>query len=229
MSFNALICSCFACSNNTSKTYCTRRNVIVLIVLIWVVMLCMNVPTLLAHRVKTVYGYTYCGIRAHAIGPMFVTFFAFAYALPLALVCVLYVLIMRFLQRANRTLAAHAHGRERTAHASRVIVLVVVVFGLSWLPHHVNALLSYYVGPPSGKAYEVVRVLCNCMAYGNSCANPIIYNYVSREFRKSFKEVICRLESRHASALPATTSEMVHMMVSTNGDDNKHGPPIELV
>ena len=216
----------FVARSNTSKSYCTRRNVVVLIALIWVVMLCLHIPTLLAHRMKTLYGYTYCGITRNAIGPMFVTFFVFAYALPLLLICVLYMLIMRFLQRSNRSTHAHAQSRERTARASRVIILVVVVFGLSWLPHHVNALVSYFGAPPTGKAYEVIRVLWNCMAYGNSCANPIIYNYVSREFRKSFKEVVCCRTAR--AQAPSTTTEMVHMM-PTDGSNNTNGSPREVV
>lgn len=197
-----------------------------LIAFIWVVMLCLHVPTLLAHRRKTFYGYTYCGITAHAIGPMFVTFFVFAYALPLLIICVLYLLIVRFLQRSNRSmLAAHANARERTARASRVILLVVVVFGLSWLPHHVNALVSYFGTLPSGEVYQVIRLLWNCMAYGNSCANPIIYNYVSHEFRKSFKEAVCCREKRCNG--PSTTSEMVHMMPTEGG--NTTSIPREVV
>ena len=42
---------------------------------------------------------------------------------------------------------------------------------------------------PYSAYYEVFRILVNCLAYGNSCANPIIYNYVSVEFKKGFREI----------------------------------------
>ena len=32
----------------------------------------------------------------------------------------------------------------------------------------------------TGTYYEVFRILWQCLAYGNSAANPFIYNYVSQ-------------------------------------------------
>jgi galanin receptor 1/allatostatin receptor len=81
--------------------------------------------------------------------------------------------------------------RRRTARASKVIILVVVVFAVLWLPLHVNQLLSVFGTVPNEHWYEVFRVICNCLAYGNSCANPIIYNFVSKEFKRGFREVVC--------------------------------------
>ena len=40
---------------------------------------------------------------------------------------------------------------------------------------------------------QVLRVLCFCMSYGNSCANPIIYNYASTDFRAGFRRAVYRL------------------------------------
>jgi len=40
---------------------------------------------------------------------------------------------------------------------------------------------------------QVLRVLWYCMSYGNSCANPIIYNYASTDFRAGFRRTVRRL------------------------------------
>jgi len=40
---------------------------------------------------------------------------------------------------------------------------------------------------------QVLRVLWFCMSYGNSCANPIIYNYASTDFRAGFRRAVYRL------------------------------------
>jgi len=40
---------------------------------------------------------------------------------------------------------------------------------------------------------QVLRVLWYCMSYGNSCANPIIYNYASSDFRAGFRRAMHRL------------------------------------
>ena len=56
-------------------------------------------------------------------------------------------------------------------------MVVVVVFGVSWLPLHLQSLAAYFgLESPRGAVYEVFRVLWNCMAYSNSCANPFIYH-----------------------------------------------------
>jgi len=40
-------------------------------------------------------------------------------------------------------------------------------------------------------ALQAVSVLWNCLAYFNSCVNPIIYNRTSKEFRDAFLEASC--------------------------------------
>ena len=80
---------------------------------------------------------------------------------------------------------------SRTAKEAKVIISVVLVFAVSWLPFHVNILVGLYGRPPLGAYYEAFRVLWDCMAYGNSCINPIIYNYVSSDFRRSFRDIMC--------------------------------------
>ena len=33
-------------------------------------------------------------------------------------------------------------------------------------------------------------VVWNCLAYANSCVNPIIYNYTCKDFREAFRSVV---------------------------------------
>ena len=47
-----------------------------------------------------------------------------------------------------------------------------------------------------GNLLQAVSVLWNCLAYFNSCVNPIIYNRTSKEFRDAFLEV-CGCHGRH--------------------------------
>ena len=47
---------------------------------------------------------------------------------------------------------------------------------------------------------QAVSVFWNCLAYFNSCVNPIIYNSTSKEFRDAFVDVCrCRRPARHGS------------------------------
>ena len=50
----------------------------------------------------------------------------------------------------------HVQGvSERTSKACRVISLVVIVFGVSWLPYHVNIILACFDRIPDSLFYEV--------------------------------------------------------------------------
>ncbi|KAK2142246.1 hypothetical protein LSH36_980g00016 [Paralvinella palmiformis] len=176
--------------NNETARYRTRRNVVLVNAVIWLVILAVNVPSVLIQEVKRFDdNFSYCGLSDGTTNAFFLTFFIFGYALPLFVICLLYLVVLCHLTRAGASTAME-QTRSRTARASKVIILVIAIFTVSWLPQHVNQMLSAYGTVPEGKAYEVFRILCNCMAYGNSCANPVIYNFVSKDFKKGFKEVV---------------------------------------
>ena len=202
--------------STTSARYRTKSNVIICCLCIWGTSLGSQIPVLLAHTVKTMGVYSYCGITTSAVEAVFLTFFVFAYVLPLLLICVLYVPIMWHLRPSKTSTVDNAHSKERTARACKVIILVVVVFCISWLPLHINSLVATYGTLPRGKFYEVFRVLWNCMAYGNSCANPFIYNYASKEFRKAFHDVLCCYSCKKArrNGEAKTQSELTKMVTA---------------
>ena len=133
--------------------------VISFIVLLWISVMVVNVPTLLAHTTKRFDYYTYCGVENYAIGPLIFTFFAFGYALPLLVIGALYARIVHFLRSRKPTSIDQQRARERTSRACRVVSLVVVVFGIAWLPHHVNAIVSFYYPLPDGSLYLVRTIL----------------------------------------------------------------------
>jgi len=83
------------------------------------------------------------------------SFFAFGYALPMFIITVLYVLIAWHLASHKPTTTNQSRSRERNARTLRVIILVVLVFGISWLPTHAQAITSYFVPLPSGAVYQV--------------------------------------------------------------------------
>ena len=178
-------------SQGTAK-FRTKRNITIINVSIWIIMTLVNIPVLLISKTRMYGDYTFCGSNPTLTTPLFLTFFAFAYALPLTLIIILYLMIVVYLRRQTAGSALDkSHGRERTARACKMIVLVVVVFMLSWLPSHTQQMIALYHPLPSGPVYHTFRILWECMSFANSCANPIIYNFGSQDFRKCFKQIIC--------------------------------------
>ena len=216
----------------SSARWRTRRKVSCAIGAIWAVMLMGNLPTLLIYRVKLYpatgggyeYPYYYCGVEDKATGRrLFLPFFVLTYVLPLSVITTLYLLVLRFLRHNDANSSARVKARrgnqatatptststpldERTQHATRILVVVVVIFAVCWLPLHAHLLFSYFTAQPQSRAYEVSRGLFHCLAYANSCMNPIIYNYVSRDFRRSFRSIFaarCRWCARKPTTTPS--------------------------
>ncbi|XP_005659869.1 galanin receptor type 1 isoform X2 [Sus scrofa] len=76
--------------------------------------------------------------------------------------------------------------KKKTA---QTVLVVVVVFGVSWLPHHVIHLWAEFGVFPLTPASFLFRITAHCLAYSNSSVNPIIYAFLSENFRKAYKQV----------------------------------------
>lgn len=84
---------------------------------------------------------------------------------------------------------------------AQTVLLVVAVFLLSWLPHHIITMWAEFGHFPLNNISFTFRIISHCLAYGNSCINPILYAFLSENFRKACRQVFtCRLFLRPASA-----------------------------
>ena len=83
------------------------------------------------------------------------------------------------------------NGEERRHHVTRVVIIVVLVFAICWGPLHIQLLVAYYGHIPENPIYYAMLIIWYCLAFGNSVLNPIIYNFFSSDFRRSFRQVMC--------------------------------------
>ena len=174
----------------------TKQNVIILIVTIWLVMLLVNIPIIFTHGAMfdPSTGQMACYNYGNKIGrELYATFFMFAFVLPLSIITIIYLAILVYIRKQRPTSQAVTTKRSssRKKRASTMIVVVIVIFGICWLPLHIHLLVAYFGTVTNDPVYLTISVFWNCLAYTNSCVNPIIYNYTSGEFRESFREAIC--------------------------------------
>lgn len=186
----------------------SRTNVVVMIVTIWVVMLMVNSPVLMSYGVvENERGLTDCDIADHSVGQaLFGAFFVFAYLLPLGVIGMFSVAILRHIHR-TKPLTFKNRTENKKKQVGRMLILVVVIFALSWMPVHIHILVFFFGTLPDNDFYRAVSVLWNCLAYFNSCVNPIIYNHTSKEFRDAFREAVCRGRSASSSSSSASPQE----------------------
>ncbi|XP_022070965.1 galanin receptor type 1-like [Acanthochromis polyacanthus] len=120
--------------------------------------------------------------------------FVVGYLLPLALISVCYAKVLNHLHKKLKNVSKKSElSKKKTA---QTVLAVVVVFCLSWLPHHIVHLWVEFGSFPLNQASFVFRVAAHCLAYSNSSVNPIIYAFLSENFRNSYRQVFwCRAPS----------------------------------
>ncbi|CAO2594586.1 Galanin receptor type 1 [Lemmus lemmus] len=113
--------------------------------------------------------------------------FVFGYLLPLLLICFCYAKVLNHLHKKLKNMSKKSEASKKKT--AQTVLVVVVVFGISWLPHHVVHLWAEFGAFPLTQASFFLRITAHCLAYSNSSVNPIIYAFLSENFRKAYKQV----------------------------------------
>ncbi|XP_029437352.1 galanin receptor type 1-like [Rhinatrema bivittatum] len=109
------------------------------------------------------------------------------YLLPLVLITCCYMKVLCHLHNKIRIISKKSQRSKRKT--TQTVLAVVAAFSLSWLPHHIITLWADFGTFPLTEASFAFRITSHCLAYGNSCVNPIIYAFLSENFRKAYREV----------------------------------------
>ncbi|XP_060767122.1 galanin receptor type 1b [Neoarius graeffei] len=121
-----------------------------------------------------------------------VTILVIGYLLPLLLITCCYTKVLYHLHKKIKNMSRKSeHSKRKTA---QTVLLVVAAFLFCWMPHHIIAMWVEFGEFPLNDASFVFRIMSHCLAYGNSCVNPILYAFLSENFRKACQQVFtCRL------------------------------------
>ncbi|XP_069909018.1 galanin receptor type 3 [Oryctolagus cuniculus] len=116
--------------------------------------------------------------------------FAAGYLLPVAVVSLAYGRTLRFLWAAVGPAGAAAEARRRaTGRAGRAMLAVAALYALCWGPHHALILCFWYGRFAFSPATYACRLASHCLAYANSCLNPLVYALASRHFRARLRRL----------------------------------------
>ncbi|XP_008482465.1 gastrin/cholecystokinin type B receptor-like [Diaphorina citri] len=82
----------------------------------------------------------------------------------------------------------------------KMLIVIVVVFVICWAPMLIDNLLTAWSFIPYERTgefvhYKYMGIAFHLMAYLNSCVNPIVYGFMSKHFRESFKKTLCHKKS----------------------------------
>ncbi|XP_069123050.1 allatostatin-A receptor-like [Argopecten irradians] len=186
----------------TSMRIRNSRNTYIMVYLTWIIMLGGNIPVIFEFSLKE-----FQDIRNRsgcvdidffnnaypASQPFYGCFFAFGYVIPLTLTCILYgFMIKRLLYGVVPGGSQRPDSMRTKKRVTRMVVIVVVIFAICWLPIQiVFVLISFgHVGMHS-RFFVGSLIASNCLAYMNSCVNPVLYAFLSENFRRSFRRLLC--------------------------------------
>lgn len=122
--------------------------------------------------------------------------FMFGYVIPVLIVSLSYTRTIKYLWTAVDPLDGMSESKRAKRKVTKMIIIVTVLFCICWLPYHVVILCYLYGDFPFNQTTYAFRLLSHCMAYANSCVNPIVYALVSKHFRKGFKKVFSCILSK---------------------------------
>ncbi|KAK1885669.1 Somatostatin receptor type 5 [Dissostichus eleginoides] len=114
---------------------------------------------------------------------------------PLLVICLCYLLIViKVRSVGKRAQATSSRRRKSERKITRMVVVVVAVFVLCWLPFYALNIINLLVVLPGD--FRGLYVFVVVLSYANSCANPILYGFLSDNFKRGFRKALCGASRR---------------------------------
>uniref|UniRef100_A0A669CBZ8 Leukotriene B4 receptor 2b n=1 Tax=Oreochromis niloticus TaxID=8128 RepID=A0A669CBZ8_ORENI len=171
MSVNRLLAVVFP---HTLYRLITRKVVRRVILGTWVLVIVMSIPSLVFRDVKGVrFEYAFQTVAGFII--------------PYAIIITSYVLILKRLRETRF---------QRNFRSEKLILAIVIMFGLFWLPYHVVNMIRVCKGifstnnpiTTSNLLHDIAestRAVAAALAFISSCANPVLYTFAGKSYIKN--------------------------------------------
>ncbi|KAM3673305.1 somatostatin receptor type 3 [Ammospiza maritima maritima] len=153
---------------------------------------------------------------------------------PLLVICLCYLLIVVKVRSSGRRVRALSSKHKLSdRRVTRMVVTVVAVFVLCWLPFYVLNIINVVCPLPEEPSLFGVYFLVVVLPYANSCANPIIYGFLSYRFKQGFRRAIFRPSRRvQSQEVPACPPEKIDdereegeiSKITRNGNNRQERP-----
>ncbi|EDV53309.1 allatostatin-A receptor isoform X1 [Drosophila erecta] len=183
-----------------SRMMRTENITLIAIVTLWIVVLVVSVPVAFTHDVVVDYDakknitYGMCTFTSNEfLSPRTyqVTFFISSYLLPLMIISGLYMRMIMRLWRQGTGVRMSKESQRGRKRVTRLVVVVVIAFASLWLPVQLILLLkSLDVIETNTLTKLVIQVTAQTLAYSSSCINPLLYAFLSENFRKAFYKAV---------------------------------------
>lgn len=190
MSMDRFLAVCYPVSRVRNE-----RNTLVSIAVLWIGVLIINLPAFYAHGLyeysdhdRNLTSCTFIENDVLSWSTFHISMFASSYLLPLILISGLYMFMLMRLWRSNLTQSQESKRGKR--RVTRLVIIVVACFATLWLPIQTILMLkSLHMYQATTHLTIALQISAHILAYTSSCINPLLYAFLSENFRKSFRKV----------------------------------------
>ncbi|XP_012283008.2 neuropeptide SIFamide receptor [Orussus abietinus] len=234
------------------KCQITKRRARLMIVVIWFIALTTTSPWLLFFDLVAIYGdepdLRLClekwprpedGSLFFLIGNLML-----CYVLPMILISLCYILIWIKVWRRHIPTDTKDAQMERIQQKSKVkvvkmLVVVVVLFVLSWLPLYIifaRIKLGGDIAEWEDELLPIATPIAQWLGSSNSCINPILYAFFNKKYRRGFMAILksgrcCgKLRYYETVAIMSSSTSMRKSSYYVNNNSSTrracHGPPV---
>ncbi|XP_058499186.1 type-1 angiotensin II receptor [Solea solea] len=192
-------------------------------VVIWLFAFVLSVPTALTRDVHNINkpNTTVCGIlHSSNINTKMLKELLVAISLMKSLLGFLvpFIIIITCYCLIGRALVGARHiqksSRCRDDEVLRMLAAAVLAFFLCWVPHQVFHFMEMLTQMWTVRNCAIEEIIDTampftiCIAYFNSCVNPIVYGFVGHNFRKNLLRLLRCSPSGHPGPHPSISSKM---------------------
>ncbi|KAI1291795.1 Somatostatin receptor type 1 [Halotydeus destructor] len=121
--------------------------------------------------------------------------FTLGFFIPFVLILLFYFLVICKLRTVG---PKHKSKEKKKSHrkVTYLVLTVITVYVMCWLPYWIGQVYITFQTPGSGQRHPeamfTLLLLVGCLSYANSAINPILYAFLSENFKKSFaKAFVC--------------------------------------
>ncbi|XP_038063494.1 somatostatin receptor type 5-like [Patiria miniata] len=119
---------------------------------------------------------------------LLIYFFVVGFVVPLVVIVACYASIMTRLRDMNKKTGKP----EKSRKVNRMVLIVIITFVVCWWPFYVcRFMTTYWEDFRTWSGTLIVTEMCMGLSYVNSCVNPLLYAFLSDNFRKSFQKAWC--------------------------------------
>ncbi|TRY68475.1 hypothetical protein TCAL_12840 [Tigriopus californicus] len=155
-----------------------------------------------------------------------VAFFISGYAIPLTLIILMYLkMLSRLWHPVGHQISQDSLRNKR--RVTKLVLVVIVVFAVCWAPIQfvllMKALKVYQTKGPEDFPRIIFQIFAHILAYVNSCVNPILYAFLSDNFRRAFHQFLpdcCHKVMGGSRGRPALQYELTTLRADRRNSSN---------